>query len=85
MLSAMWTSLIQEQERPGMGWVERGLQGHFKALVGPEFFYYGGFTLHHIKHIKTNPHPTLNIIFSCKFFFKKRMLIILPLKLFGYK
>lgn len=34
-----------------MGWVERGLQGYFKTLVGTEFFYYGGSTLNHIKHI----------------------------------
>lgn len=66
-----------------MGSGERGCQGHIKALVGPEFLHDRGSTLHHMKHIKTNPHPTLNIIFDCKFF--ERMFINLLLKLFGYR
>ena len=63
-----------------MRWVEKGLQGHFKTLVGTEFFYYGASTRHHIKLIKTNPHLALNIILVCTLV--ERMLVTLLLKLF---
>ena len=57
MLPAIWTCLIQEQERPGMGRMEMGSQDHFKALIDAEFFHSASYITYQNKppsHTKDN-------------------------------
>ena len=57
ILPAIWICLIQEQERPGMDWMERNSQDHFKALIDAEFFHSASYTKYQNKppsHIKYN-------------------------------
>ena len=54
---ALVVFLIQEQERPGMDWMERNSQDHFKALIDAEFFHSASYTKYQNKppsHIKYN-------------------------------